>query len=568
MPAKKFEFIDLVDDLITDFSVDIADAVDETGTTTLNIVEFIEQELDIGIRPTAEQMAVIKSFYGLTLSITEISILQSWYAQERTTWDEESLGIKQQMLVLECGRRGGKTTIASVIAAYEFYCLAKMPNPHAFYGIAYSTPIAILMIATTAEQGKDTIFGATAGVIENCKFFRRLIDRKDVVVGKEEISFASKRIAIHPGNSKSSSQVGYTVKCLIMDEVARFRDADGQSNALEIWSNVGIGSVTFGHHAIRIAISSAWYEGDAIQQLYGSCGKMPGTLGFRLRSWDINPVMAARDNPIIMSEYISNPLQAALEFEGIRMGTEGSFLQGLYVDRANRGKTRIIASPDSTVVRDTKLSTVRIDGIKPGAKNLYMHLDPAISGDSYAAAVAHGEWRDGELFVHVDGLLVWEPKPGQEVSITDVYDTIIGLHHKVGLRRVTADHHGAAAETLQRLMTRGVPAKRIFFSANQQLTMYEYLRRLLAEDRIILPGDSYWSPLLIRELKQLALIRGRKIDHPRDGSKDLADCIAALAWEISRFGVQENLPGGGRAMKTMRTSGTKTYETIARQRRT
>lgn len=551
---KKTEFIESLGSLITDFTREISEAVDETGGDALTIEEFVLQELDLGIALTTQQMALLKAFYGLPLSDEEVSILESWAAEERTTWNEDCLGKKQQMLVTEAGRRAGKSTIASIIGAYEFYCLSRLTSPHAHYGIASSTPIAILVIATTADQGKDTIFGALTGVIESCHYFRRLIDRGEVIMGKEGISFPRKRLHIKPGNSKSASQVGYTIKCLIMDEVARFRDDNGDSNALEIWSNVGIGSVTFAEHAVRVAISSAWYEGDAIQKLYEACGRMPGMLGFRLRSWDLNPVFAARNNPVVAAEYMTEPLKASLEFEGLRSSSQGGFFQSAMVDRAFRGRSSILAVPAKTTCRDSQLSTVDLTKIG-GCRNLSMHLDPAISGDSYAGALAHAEWKDNELYVVVDGLLVWEPSSGQEVSITNVYETIMTLHRRVGLRKVTADHHGSAAETLQRLTQAGIPTKRVFFSAGLQLAMYEYLRRLLSEDRLILPSDSWWTPLLVRELKQIMLIRGKKIDHPqgRGGSKDVADCIATLAWDLGRTGVVEGGVSSGR-MRTMRTS--------------
>lgn len=445
------------------------------------------------------------------------------------------------------------TQSASIIAAYELYCLARLPNPHAVYGIAYSTPIAILVMATTADQGKDTIFGAIAGVLQNCRYFQRLIDRKELLIGKEMIEIPGKRLVIKPGNSKSASQVGYTIKCLIMDEVARFRDADGESNALEIWSNVGIGSVTFGQHAIRVAISSAWYEGDAIQKLYESCGRMPGMMGFRLRSWDMNPLHASRDNPVVMSEYATDPMKAALEFEGLRSSSAGSFMNSFTVDKAVRGLSTILASPITHHAQGINVAAVELIKIRPDHRNLLCHLDPSISGDTYGGALAHGEWQDGELLVVVDGLLAWEPTPGKEVSITNVYDTVLDIHRKLGLRQVTADHHGAAAETLQRLKQRGVNTKRTFFSASLQLAMFEYLRRLMTEDRLILPKDSFWTATLIRELKQLVLIRGRKIDHPRGGSKDIADCVAALAWEIGRLGVMEQGTAGSRPVRRFST---------------
>jgi len=525
-----------------DFLREVSEAIDVEGTE-LSLPDFVRHELNLGIELSTGQWAVLKAFYGLPLTEAETALLELWALEGRTTWNPDTQ--RCQMLVLECGRRSGKSTLASIIAAYEFYRLARLPCPQAHYGIALSTKIAILVMATTAEQGKDTIFGAVAGAIQNCRYFQRLIERKEVLVGKEQIEYPAKRLHIRPGNSKSASQVGYTIKCLIMDEVARFRDADGASNALEIWSNVGIGSAPFGHEALRVAISSAWYEGDAIQRLYEACGRMPGMLGFRLRSWDLNPVYAARDNPVIAAEYATDPIRAALEFEGLRSSGEGSFLSGNLVDRATRGQATIQARPSSA----NGLSTVSLDRLDSTQRGLYVHLDPSISTDTYAAALAHGEYQDGRLVVVIDGLLGWEPGPGREVSITNVCETLFELHRRVQLKQVSSDHYGTSLETLQRLSQAGIAVKRIFFSAGLQLSMYEYLRRLLSEDRLILPCNSWWTPTLVRELKHLILVRGRRVDHPRGGSKDFADAVAALAWEIGRKGITNQVSGSPRMQR-------------------
>ena len=66
--------------------------------------------------------------------------------------------------------------------------------------------------------------------------------------------------------------------------------------------------------------------------------------------------------------------------------------------------------------------------------------------------------------------------------------------------------------------------------------MYELLRQLIHQKRLILPGDNYWVGVLIRELSRVQLIRGSKIDHPpgANESKDLADAVAAVAWQLSQ----------------------------------
>lgn len=117
---------------------------------------------------------------------------------------------------------------------------------------------------------------------------------------------------------------------------------------------------------------------------------------------------------------------------------------------------------------------------------------------------------------------------------------ILQIHKRMPIIKVSADHYNSA-ETLERLRQVGIQSQQMFFSNREQLLMYDNLRQLLHERRISLPKDSIWTPLLERELKQVQLISGKKIDHPSKGSKDIADAIAAVAYNITCSDVRRNL---------------------------
>ena len=72
---------------------------------------------------------------------------------------------------------------------------------------------------------------------------------------------------------------------------------------------------------------------------------------------------------------------------------------------------------------------------------------------------------------------------------------------------------------LEWLMLRGIPVKQHIV----KLTDYECLRSLLYKGNLVLPNH----PHLLRELRELQ-VKGKRIDHPRGGSKDIADCVANI----------------------------------------
>lgn len=688
------------------------DITSQTGKT-LNIVEFIEQEVDLGIELTTNQSLILKIIYNCPLTDEEISILEYWKAVGKTTWTEPRES-EPQIAVIESGRRclvgstristpdgfitfnelakkytaqlaitgeanidlsiirpnlevvkakklfryktkelctvitkethlegtpehklyvvdkdylpmnkirvgdtlkyydatynaerlttvidircdildesvyvydievpedhyyvanniissnSGKSSLAALVAAYEFYFMSKLHSPQKHFKVATSTPIAILCLATTADQAKENIFLQVAQILKNSQYFIDLIQAKKVFVGKESISYEEKGIYIRCGNSKSSSQVGGTLKCFILDEVARFQDIKGNSNALELWSNIGISTAPFGNKAKLIAISSAWEEGDAIQKLYEKSQINPNAVGFRLVSWDLNTTIN-KDNPIVASEYIDDPTRAALEYEGIRPLAADAYFNAEQVNAAFTGDTKIKATrytEQSKTLPDLNLVKLTIDHIAPRQHySNALHIDPAVKGDAYAMAFGHSDFNeDNEMLVVIDGLLAWKTnKPNEEISISDVGKAIRTVNAHRPLCIATADHYNSA-ETIQRLRQDGIPAEVVFFSNRQQLLMYSCVKTLLAENRLILPKDSQWTELLKREMTRVKLINGKKIDHDSKSSKDLVDAIVSVAYYLSEKVVTHSATHISRARENPTIQDSKSYREMS-----
>jgi intein/homing endonuclease len=421
------------------------------------------------------------------------------------------------------------SSCAAFIICYEWYKLCHIPNPQKYYRVASNTPITILILATTADQAKGTIFAQVQGMMKVVKYFAPLISKKLIEIKAEEITYKSKLLSIKSGNSKSSSQVGYSIILLVMDEMARVEGTTGDGedeelNALSLWNNLGASGISFGPDAKRIALSSAWYEGDSIEELYKIAEVNPTYLGFRLRTWDLNPRFD-RDNPVIASDYIANPRKAALEYEGIRAGLITGFFEADEVLSSFRGESSIDVTP-----KEGEPSYLTINKIDPYLGTSYGYLDPAVQRDSYTFAFGHKEIdKEGRAIVHIDGLLVWKPTPKHKVSIVHVQDLIKQVHNQRQLVQLGVDHHNSA-ETAERLTKEGIPVKVYPASNKMQVSQYSCTRELMHEGRLILPKDSRWRNLLQDEMTRVVMIKDTKINHPSNGSKDLADAVCGLCW--------------------------------------
>lgn len=128
----------------------------------------------------------------------------------------------------------------SLIVLYEFYNLITLSNPAKHYGLLPGSPIAILAIAQTQDQVKETLFKAIKGYIEGSNFFRGLLRSKKIELQAEEIKCYEKKVSIFAKHTNSKALVGYNIKCLVLDEAARFEyDEFGRSKADGIWDNIG-----------------------------------------------------------------------------------------------------------------------------------------------------------------------------------------------------------------------------------------------------------------------------------------------------------------------------------------
>lgn len=433
------------------------------------------------------------------------------------------------------GMTNHNTFVSSLILTYEFEKLCRMPSPQAFFGIASSTLISMICIATSAEQAKQTIYGQTRAMFRNVYFLDKLVKAGKIDLQEKAIKYEEKLLYIYSGNSKSETQVGGSPIIIVLDEGALFEDKDGESNALTLWDNLGAGGLVFGKYAKRCIISSAWREGDALVELYKAAKGSQAWIGFRLRSWDVNPKFASRDNPVIDGMYVSNRAMAELLYEGIRSSAHNAYFDPDSVKAAfdNMSDLYAMELPDD----GDKLVKLKIHRVGKFDGRTYMHLDPAVINDAYALAYGHSYMSEGKLHVSIDGIMAWTPRDGRHVSIMNVQEAIYHIHLHRPLYKVTADNK-ESSETLQRLNTSGIPTEIIGFSNPKQLSYYDVMRRLMLEGRLHLPKNSPWTELLKEELLYLFVTQTKnagqvKVSHLPDRSKDISDCVACVCYHLA-----------------------------------
>jgi hypothetical protein len=555
----------------------------------LNIIEFANEVVtgfDKGL--FLSQKVILKSIYSIPLDdtivdekfeMTEKQLMDSWVADRKTNWvDPETLLVKKnqqiaelnlsldpkkqlapleawrfQELIIEAGMRSSKTTMAALMTAYEFYRLIKTDNPQELFGLPKTSLLFFTVMATTAGQGENTVYGNVKSMIQNSNFFKEEEKAGRLIVGAESMKYPSKNIIISLGHSRAASIVGRSAPIVVFDEIAMFGlDDTAAVNVSEIYARVGRSAATFGDKAKRITISSAKVKGDFMEVLVRDNWDRieQGTLVFSLSTFDVNPMMNMQ-NPIISGDYHRDIEQAQRDYENLRPGSISGFLNPTVI------KQCISHEPMKYCQYETEQETVTVDGedrtyinlVLNGIKRpdsaavMYAHADPGVRKDSFGLVIGHPEYSKDGVVTVIDLVLEWIPqKAGKgivyEVNLDDVESRIVELNKEFRFVHLTFDQwesHGA----IQRLFRAGIPTFKQQFAKNNQLQMYKALRQRMKDGLVKIPNH----PTLIEELENLELRNGSRVDHPKNKdsqvvgrgkiSKDLADGLAMVNWIIS-----------------------------------
>ncbi len=561
----------------------VAEGMRQIGAD-LDIIEFTDQILELDIWPT--QRAVLKALYNLPLEKgqwkdlfkhtkepqlsalykkysvdpddwwDEREILLKWKLEDKTTWVE---GADYSELNLECGMRGSKTSMTSIPATYEFWKLLQHDDPAATFGLLPNSLIAILVLATTELQSRDTLFAAIRGRILASPYFQTLINNGELVVNTMDIQCPQKNLLLWAGHSKSESLVGRTLMLFAMDEANRFGiEGGGGATGIELYANVGKGTLTLSSYGSKkFIISSAWCEGDITETLYEMSETEEGKhiLSFRLTTPDMNPefTLLGEDHPEIKKEIATRGIEAKRDYFGIRPGSEEGFFNKYAVDRVSIYPCLVTYRAYEKPVHNSIDGTTRTysaveifcpDDLLKGPVPSFGHCDPGLKKDSFGFVSAHPEVdpATGNVIAVVDACVEWRPvdKGRGNVLLVDFegsVNEIKKIAKPLHLQRLTFDHWNSAMH-IQVLYSAGISTEQFKSSFSQviQRQIYQVLREWIDTNRVKLPppSDSPAAAKLNKELKELLLANGRQIKHPKTGSKDLADALACVVFKISQ----------------------------------
>lgn len=544
------------------------------------LIEDLEQEVDIVTfcehpyyldQPlhTVERF-VLKVYYGLPLDgktkdllirsypfdeegklFTEVEYAEYLIKQKRTNLLKANDYEAALELILVCGRRSGKTFIASVVSSYEAYKLIVKGNPQKYYGLPQGEEIRITNIANAVDQAL-ILAKATQNRILNSKWFIPYIDvdktqneirlrtKKDLELLKEEIRIHGKQIDRHSSILISSlpctarSARGGTVIVAILDEFAHFVDNNGNRSGSTIYEALTPSIANFGLDGKILCLSSPYTKSGIFFDIYlDSLGRLDDDEGdqnkrmFQLPTWEMNET--------ITFGYLDSEKRRNAESFDRELGASfATVISGFF--RYPERVDRCVISE-----HETKSPT--------GQFSYYIAVDPSANNHGYAMAMVHPEQRykdveskgriiqKRETIVKLDRWMVWEltdPEfEGLEyIDENVVHEYIEKLIQKFKIVKIVYDQFDSTAAVLKwRKM--GINSMKTPFSRGYNMKIYNTLKTLVYESRLELFNNERG----IKEVKSLQEKKVGKrqfvIQAPKMGevvTDDMADVLANAAY--------------------------------------
>jgi len=443
------------------------------------------------------------------------TLIEKTNAGLRECYDLHVPAVEQYIVNGLITHNSSKTFLASIISTYELYKLLQLQDVHRYFGLPKGQEIFLINVATSERQARDTVFAHTQARIENSEWFQTqnfkpLYNEYRFKTGKSR----SGDIVIRSEHSNSSSLVGKSALLVIFDELARFVDTKGKSSAEAVYDSLSRATKTFGRYGKVVSISSPMYVDDYIMKLL-RLAKRPELrhrmLAFQLATWEINPNITRED---LDADFIKNPEAAMRDFGAVpSLSIETFFKEDWKIDLC---RNETIGNP---LIESNGNLYLRDDWTPRQDFDYYFAGDPAYKGDGFGVALGHKD-DNGVKIIDFAGRFLPQRKEGRlEIDVLNVSQFIIDTITRAPVKKVTFDTWNYP-ETVKKIRLHGVEV--------EQHTVKKKDYDVLKEHIYSEPPLINWYPneVLEEELKSLEAFSNNRIDHPRNGSKDVSDAVA------------------------------------------
>ncbi len=487
---------------------------------------------------------------------------------------------------LQWGKGSGKGHVCRTISLRVAYLLLCLRSPQEYFGMPAQDSIHLLNVAMNAQQAQRAFFDPIEKLVRTSPWFRdKASPTRGAIVYDKNVEAIS-------GHSEAESQEGLNLLLGVADEVDGFKSKEEvranstgrvpQNTVEGILDMMRTSSSTrFPVTFKNVRISYPRYLGSIIQRLTASSHEDMKERGSKSRHYASGPLPTWVVNPnfkkfemikvegtdelipeIYAEDYKEDAAMAKAKYECKPSKASNPFFRNEFLVRS--------AFSDSSrqpvnvsYRREGKSWEVDYDfapDFKPIKGAQYcLHGDLAVTQDRAGIAMAHvvrkeefesqvtlenGEvtsLREMRPIVKLDFVFAFEAAKGEnpprEIQIRWARELAYELKKRgFRIKRFTFDGY-ESRDSMQILEKSGIESKRV--STDRSNEPWRNLMDVMYDGRLIAQKND----LLIDEILGLTILPNGKVDHPRMGSKDLADAAACAIFGAVEQGGRENEMG-------------------------
>lgn len=580
MKLRPEDDVDLIDklariglpDILADYGDDTAAAIEHIGGLAIDPKGLMER---------------FNRFREFPVDVETFVLHPAYMNASKDVWPEiiphlkEINSGKYTETVLTGGIGVAKTTIALYTQAYQTYVLLCMKDPHGEFELDRATEIEIVFQSINAGLAKDVDYTRFRNMIAKAPWFRGKYDPLHVSFLK-----FNRNIIVKPISGEATAAIGQNVIGGILDEVnfmkvveksKKTRDNEVYDQAIKNYNSIAarrksrfmkMGGFIPG---MLCLVSSRNYPGqftdikerEALtdkqihiydQVLWNLRPHRFGPERFTVFVGDLTrkPRVLNDNEPLHAADrerglYRAIPTEYRKDFDKDLMGSLREIagvatmaLHPFIVDVESMvacfGIVASVGSRESIDFEATKLQLYPKRFMMPDEPR-FAHVDLAFTGDSAGVAVGFVPKfvkmdRGGKVVEHLpliryDLLLKIRPPRHGEIQAEDIRRLLYAIREHVPLRWVSFDSY-QSRDSLQILHSQGFIVGQT--SMDTDPIAYMVAKQAFTDRRIQAPA----FPEAVTEWTSLELDRKEnKVDHPPNGSKDVADAMAGVAHGLS-----------------------------------
>ena len=466
----------------------------------------------------------------------------------------------------------GKTTLASIVIPYMTHWTLCLRDPQKFYNLMAGSRIAFMLMSTSRLQAKNVVYSDIKARIDHSPWFQKNYQYDPTITSLFKFP---KDVWIIPGDSSEKTFEGFNILGGIVDEIDSHKVTQEKSYVETGYDTIkGRVESRFDDRGFILLIGQMKSSTGFAAKMYKRYSSGQTTYAARMSIWEsygwkkYTDLMGNRQSFWFDCDRMQITTKALAELQGfpshiieIPNVYRESFAHSPFKSlRDLAGRPAAVASPlfnDPNKIQEARKNWLWRFNVPEGPVNhknqiadwfkagnsvkRVVHVDIAYSAEGDALGLAMGHVPevvdvDGELkpFICIDLVMRFKAAPGTEIFLGDIRRIIYDLKDKRNFNIVMLTTDGFQSTDFRQQVER----KRIrtdVLSTDKSTLPYFDLYDAVSEDRIAIPPylvpvsweDPEPTDILFREISQL-VEEENKIDHPPEGSKDLADAVACV----------------------------------------